>query len=248
MSRYFGLSYPGTHDGREFSRKVVEKNTQINKSGSKWKAGDRKWGRSLMDQAEISRQTSDYYRKYQAGDPDGLAGVYNLGVLDDTGKPIANQSSINIGGRMFQTGAQGRLRILDSEYLNSEIAAFKELRDYEEKVLQAMLVSDETAALILGGKRSAAMTLLETGEGTGIFDLPKLKASATLKAVDATPSSIRYLDPTSTEYARAIAKLRVIVHELGIIVNEEGGTLSGAGMGIKEAANSGNDFAKAVTA
>ena len=139
------------------------------------------------------------------------------------------------------------MSFLDSEYLNSEIAAFKELRDYEEKVLQAMLVSDDTAALILGGSKNDAMTLLATGEGTGKFSIAKLKASK-LKDVDATPSSIRYLDPTSSEYARAIAKIRVIVHELGIIVNEEGGTLSGAGTGIKQAADSGNDFAKAVTA
>jgi len=245
MSRYFGLAYPGTTEGRTFAKDTVEAKTQINKAGSKWRAGDRKWGRSLMDQAEISRQTSDYYRKFQAGDPTGAAGVYNLAVLDDNGVAITDKASINIGGRMFQTGTGGRLRVLDSEYLNSEISAFKELKDYEEKIVQALLVSDETAALMIGGTFDDVMSLLERGTGGDGFKVPKLRASE-LKAVNARPSYIRYLDPTSVKYATAISKLRAIVHELGIIVNEEGGNLAGAGTGIKQATYSGNDGEKAA--
>jgi len=240
MSRYFGLGWPSTKDGRESAEKI-RKNTQIQKAGSKWRGGDRRWGRSLMDQAEYSRMASDYAGKYSV-DP-GQPGVYNLKVMKDGGVEHLANAVINIGGKMFKSNGTGDLRVLDSEYLNSEIAAFNELRDYETKIVKAIVVSDETAALILGTyKNKTGLDMLANG---GL-------AAAGIQAgdidVDARPSSIRYLDPTSTHYARAIAKIRVLVHTIGIIINEEGGNLSAASTGIKQSADTGNDAARAVTA
>ena len=191
-----------------------------------------------MDRAELERQALDYSGKYTAsGDQPG---VYNLKVVGDDGNTAVKGAMINIGGKFFKSSeADGRLRILDSEYLNSEISAYKELRDYEEKIVQSLLVSDETARLIIGGTMSEVKELLQANGGAGTIKVPGLKGSGI--DVTALPSEIRYLDPSGSPYAQAIAKLRVIVHSKGIIVNEEGGTLNKVGSGIKETSNSGND-------
>jgi hypothetical protein len=196
-----------------------------------------------MDQAEYSRMAGDYVRKYQAGGEDSKPGVYNLKIVGDDGDTAQGNSIINIGGRMFKSNEEGRLRILDSEFLNEEISAFKELRDYETRIMEALLVSDDTAFLILGGKEGAAKILLEKGGGEGELKVPGLRDSGI--DVNAMPSQIRYLDPTSTEYARSLSKLRIIVSKLGIIINEEGGDLKRTGTAIREAReakNSGNDM------
>lgn len=237
MSRYFGLGYPGSATGIAAAKKVRDE-SQIQKDGSKWRGGDRRWGRSLMDRAELERQALDYAGKYTASDDQ--PGVYNLKVVGDDGNTAVKGAMINIGGRFFKSSeADGRLRILDSEYLNSEISAYKELRDYEETIVQSILVSDETARLIIGGSMGDVKVLLQKGGGSGNIKVDQLKGSGI--DVSALPSEIRYLDPSGSPYAQAIAKLRVIVHALGIIVNEEGGKLSKVGSGIKESSNSGND-------
>eukprot|EP00663_Eupelagonemidae_sp_cell21sb_P001095 gene1095-4001_t len=175
-----------------------------------------------MDRAELDRQALDYAGKYTASDDQ--PGVYNLKVVGDDGDTAVANAMINIGGHFFKSSDKGRLRILDSEYLNSEIAAYKELRDYEETIVQSLLVSDETAALIIGGGMTAVKELLQKDGGGGTIKVAGLRGSGI--NVTALPSEIRYLDPSGSPYAQAIDKLRVIVHALGIIVNEEGGKLS----------------------
>ncbi len=236
MSRYFGLGYPGSDAGRDAAGKVRGQ-TQIQKDGSRWRGGERRWGRSLMDRAELERQALDYAGKYTAADDQ--PGVYNLKVVGDDGNTAVANAMINIGGRFFKSTDTGRLRILDSEYLNSEISAYKELRDYEETIVQSILVSDETARLIIGGSMGDVKQLLQAKGGNGNIKVAGLAGSGI--DVTALPSEIRYLSPDGSPYAQAIAKLRVIVHALGIIVNEEGGKLSKVGSGIKESSNSGND-------
>jgi len=231
MSRYFGLGWPSTGEGRT-AEKDINSKTQINKSGSKWRGGDRRWGRSLMDQGEYSRMTSDYWNKYSTG-PGTQAGVYNLKVVDDGGEAL-KEAVINIGGKLFRSSKQnGTLRILDSEFLNSEISAYKEIRDYETKVVQAIIVSDETAHLIIGGTADHVTALLKKGGGGAASAIPVPGLDDELN-VDARPSMIRYLDPSGSKYAAAIAKIRVIVSHSGIIVNQEAGDLEGAGLGIRE--------------
>ena len=180
----------------------------------------------------------DYWNKYSAGGAEGQAGVYNLKVMNDAGTDALPNAKINIGGRQFISSGKGDLRILDSEFLNGEIAAYKELRDYETKIVQAILVDDTTARLIIGGSPEAVAALLAKGGGKGVITVAGLTGELD---VDARPSAIRYLDPSGSAYARAIAKIRVIVHALGIIVNEEGGTLNGSGIGTTSTTVSGND-------
>jgi hypothetical protein len=231
MSRYFGLGWPSGKHGRAAESNINEK-TQINKSGSKWRGGDRQWGRSLMDQGEYSRMTNDYWNKYSTG-PGTQAGVYNLKVVDDSGTAM-KEAVINIGGKLFRSSKDnGQLRILDSEFLNSEIAAYKEVRDYETRIVQAIIVSDETADLIIGGTHDDVQELLEVGGGH-MGKAIRVDGLTGELNVDARPSNIRYLDPSGSKYAAAIAKIRVIVSYKGIIVNQEGGELQGAGLGIRE--------------
>eukprot|EP00666_Eupelagonemidae_sp_cell4sb_P003856 gene3856-4366_t len=104
------------------------------------------------------------------------------------------------------------MRILDSAFLNEEIAATAEQRAYEEKVLTGILVGNEMAYHILGATGFAQ--LKPEGGPT--------QMSAELKAVEARPDINRYYDPTSISYAQAMAKIRGIVHlSAGIIINEE---------------------------
>ena len=238
MSRYMGLGYPSTKAGKADAKKVYDK-TNINKPGSRYRGG-RSGNRSLFDQSEYARMELDYYNKYSIGGVDEQAGVYNLKVVGDDGSTAIPNASMNIGGRKFNAGADGRLRILDSEYINSEIAAYKELQDYETKIVQAILVDDETARLIIGGSKEDVAELLAEGGGQAAIKVPGLTGELN---VDARPSAIRYLDPSGSAYARAIAKIRVIVHARGIIINEEGGNLAGSGIGVTPTKVSGNDAA-----
>lgn len=243
MSRYMGLGYPATDEGKAGAKTVYDK-TNINKPGSRYRGG-RSGNRSLFDTSEYARMELDYYNKYSVGGVDDQAGVYNLKVVGEDGDTAVPNAIMNIGGRKFNAGADGRLRILDSEYLNSEIAAYKETQDYETKIVQAILVDDETARLIIGGSKAEVAELLNVdGGGSGkTIKIPGLTDGKGELNVDARPSAIRYLDPSGSAYARAVAKIRVIVHARGIIINEEGGNLSGSGIGTTPTKVSGNDAA-----
>ena len=238
MSRYMGLGYPSTTEGKKGAKTVYDK-TNINKPGSRYRGG-RSGNRSLFDTSEYARMELDYYNKYSVGGVDDQAGVYNLKVVGEDGSTAVPNAIMNIGGRKFNAGADGRLRILDSEYINSEIAAYKETQDYETKIVQAILVDDDTARLIIGGAKADVAALLAEDGGQGTIKVPGLTGELN---VDARPSAIRYLDPSGSAYARAIAKIRVIVHARGIIINEEGGNLSGSGIGTTPTKVSGNDAA-----
>ncbi len=238
MSRYMGLGYGASTAGKAQAKTVYDK-TNINKPGSRYRGG-RSGNRSLFDQSEYARMELDYYNKHSIGGVDEQAGVYNLKVVGDDGETAIPNASMNIGGRKFNAGKDGRLRVLDSEFINSEIAAYKELQEYETKIVQAILVDDQTARLIIGGDADEVAALLAEDGGKGAINVPGLDGELN---VDARPSAIRYLDPSGSAYARAIAKIRVIVHARGIIINEEGGNLSGSGIGVTPTKVSGNDAA-----
>lgn len=180
----------------------------------KWRAGSRYEGRSgyrsLMDQASHNKKAIEYDEKY-GGTGTGARGVYSLMVRTPDGKAPAPMANINIGGKMFKADKDGNLRILDKAYLDEEIQAFQALKEYEESVVVSVLVSDEMARHVLG---DTAYDQLGAGSGPTAM-------SPTLKAIDARPSVIRYYDPTSKDYAQAVAKVRAIVHDAGIIVNTD---------------------------
>jgi len=190
----------------------------ILKTTQKWRSGSRYEGRSgyrsLMDEAKHIKDAKDYDDKY-GGDGQGNRGVYALQVRTPDNKAHAPHATINIGGRRFKADNEGNLRILDADYIKEEVASTVAQKEYEESIVEAILVSDAMAKHVLGND---------------VFDKLKSDAgvdqlSTTLKKVDATPDVIRYYDPTSTTYAQAIAKIRATVHLTGIIVNEESSNL-----------------------
>lgn len=199
--------------------KITDKVAYL-KTTEKFKVGTKYEGRSglrsLMDGPAQAKRLEDYNDRYN-GDASGKGrGVYNLKVLQADGATPAKETEINIGGRLFRSNDKGDLRILDSNYIAEEVAAAKSQRQYEESIIESCLVSNFMATHILGATEFAK---LAAGAGP----------SGDLNAVEAFPDSIRYMDPTSANYARAIAKLRIIVHEAGVIINEQDAALPAAG-------------------
>ena len=90
-----------------------------------------------MDDAELNRQALDYAGKYKGPGSEEL-GVFNLEVQNDKGDPQGN-ASIRIGGKYFKSASDGKLRVVDSEYLNSEIENWKEIQNYETKIVEAIV-------------------------------------------------------------------------------------------------------------
>ena len=61
-----------------------------------------------------------------------------------------------------------------------------------------------------------------------IDPIPGEPLSAAITAVDAHPDVIKFLDPSSIEYSRALVKLKGAVKEAGVILNEENQSLQSA--------------------
>ena len=187
-----------------------------------------------MDKAALDAKVLDRNASY-GGALDGSvpAGVYNLKVVNDAGADMAN-ASINIGGRMFQADANARLRILDPQYINEEIEYHEQIQAYELKIVKAILVSNVMAKMILG---QGGFDLLPKGKSvTGMAE--------ELKQTEATPDAIAFYDPTSAIYARAIAKIKMIVHATGVVLNEEGSSLRSASSNMAKAVTSSHDAGK----
>ena len=52
--------------------------------------------------------------------------------------------------------------------------------------------------------------------------------TAAIGDVDARPGKIKFMDPSSVEYSRALVKLKAAVKEAGVILNEENQHLGNA--------------------
>jgi hypothetical protein len=194
----------------------------------------------VFDQSAFNQQAIDYARKHQVNDDTPL-GVYNLKLVAEDGNTGIGNHVIQIGGHPFTTNSEGRIRVIDTEYMNENNEAYKRRRDYENTIVSNIIISDDSAHTLIGGTKEQCMQLLSAGGGNGAIKVPGLVGSDI--AVDAMPSHIRFLDPTGSPYAKALAKLRVIVNELGIVLDETAGKLKESGAGIKEitqANNSGN--------
>lgn len=190
MSSYLGrYGVPADKKAAQVEYKAVmdEKRTQRQIKGSRY-TGKRSGFRSLMDQNAITEQMMQYQAKHQS--VDGKMGVYTLRVMEDDGTTAAKNATINVGGRLFRSGEDGNLRILDSEYINDEITATKEIREYEEKIVEAILVSNTMAKHILGKNFKYLKSSAEEGALNEV--------SKTLRDVDASPDTIRYYDPQHT--------------------------------------------------
>ena len=57
---------------------------------------------------------------------------------------------------------------------------------------------------------------------------PSQPVSQAIGDVDAHPDVIKFMDPSSIEYSRALVKLKAAVSEAGVILNEDNQKLHGA--------------------
>ena len=61
-----------------------------------------------------------------------------------------------------------------------------------------------------------------------IEPIPGQPLSAEIRRVDAHPDVIKFMDPSSLEFSRALVKLKGAVKEAGVILNEDNKSLQSA--------------------
>ena len=226
MSRFTGLSFASSAGD---TANALRASSQAQKAGTNYHG--RRGLRSLMDKSSLDSAILDRQANF-GGSLDGkkAPGVYNLAVLDDSGTAMKG-ATINIGGKLFTSDSEkGKLRILDPEYINEEIQYHEEVQAYELKIVKAILVSNTMAQTILGD----SYKFLPATKGIDGM-------AGELVATEATPDAIAFLDPTSAIYSRAVAKIKMIVHKTGIVLNQESEQLKSASSNMAKAVTSSHD-------
>ena len=124
-----------------------------------------------------------------------------------------------LGGKTFRTNGDGFARLVDAERLNIELEAHNQIEEYELKILKAIMISDDMALRMLD----------ETDfNKLGPNQRPDEIDPGPIADVDARPDKIKFMDPSSVEYSRALVKLKAAVKEAGVILNEENQNLGNA--------------------
>ena len=234
MSRYLGYGF-----GREFSDEaanfrngfltpaldISDPTTQINRQNRKTLmqanttryAGSHKGLMSFKDGAQLSRDLLDKMASQQyAGD--NAEGILKLAVLDRRNRMVPN-TPFELGGKTFRTNGDGYARLVDAERLNIELEAHNQIEEYELKILKAIMISDDMALRMLD---QTVFDKLQPGRRPEGID------TAAIGDVDARPDKIKFMDPSSVEYSRALVKLKAAVKEAGVILNEENQNLGNA--------------------
>ena len=121
-----------------------------------------------------------------------------------------------LGGRTFRTNAQGVARLVDAERLNIELEAHNQIEEYELRILKAIMISNDMALRMLDDTVYAKLDAGQRPE-----PIPGQPVTAAIGDVDAHPDVIKFMDPSSIEYSRALVKLKAAVKEAGVILNEE---------------------------
>ena len=180
-------------------------------------AGSHKGLMSFKDGAQLSRDLLDKMASQQyAGD--NAEGILKLAVLDRRNQMVPN-TPFELGGKTFRTNGDGFARLVDAERLNIELEAHNQIEEYELKILKAIMISDDMALRMLD--ETVFNKLGPRGAPEGI-DTPEIVN------VDARPDKIKFMDPSSVEYNRALVKLKAAVKEAGVILNEENQNLQSA--------------------
>ena len=180
-------------------------------------SGSHKGLMSFKDGAQLSRDLLDKMASQQyAGD--NAEGILKLAVLDRRNQAVPN-TPFELGGKTFRTNGDGYARLVDAERLNIELEAHNQIEEYELKILKAIMISDDMALRMLD---EAVFTKLLPGRRPDGID------TAAIGDVDARPDKIKFMDPSSVEYSRALVKLKAAVKEAGVILNEENQNLQSA--------------------
>jgi len=212
MSKFRGYGFGATQAGDTLANSLRDNSLQ-QRGGTKYTASSKGYA-AFRDTAELNSQLIDKMAgtRYQgAADEDN--GILKIAVMGGTnGKtPVAN-ATFELGGKLFKAGGDGIARIVDSEAVNMEIAAYNELTEYELKIMKAAQISDEMAKKLL--TKTVFNKLAAAEAPNGITD-------PDIIATNAQPSAIQFMSPESKSYALALTKLRAAVREAGVILNEE---------------------------
>lgn len=108
-------------------------------------------------------------------------------------------------GRMVQTGANGEVRLLDSEYFADLAASEAESREYFKKLAEMLFVSDEVLLRLTGALFYRACIAGNDG-GQAAPGMPAQLVNATC-----LPSILWFLPTQSVEYATGISKMMWLV-------------------------------------
>ena len=233
MSKILGLSYgisranvADQYRQGFFTPNATDANKQkrgtLMQSNTTRYAGSHKGLMSFKDGAQLNRDLIDKMASQQyAGD--NAEGILKLAVLDRNNDAVAN-TPFELGGKTFRTNAQGYARLVDAERLNIELEAHNQIEDYELKILKAIMISNDMAQRMLDDTVYAKL-----GANAGdIEPIPGQPLSGAIRAIDAHPDVIKFMDPSSIEYSRALVKLKAAVKEAGVILNEENQSLQSA--------------------
>ena len=230
MSKILGLSYgisranvadqyrqrDGFFTPNSIDRNAQKRGTLMQSNTTRY-AGSHKGLMSFKDGAQLNRDLIDKMASQQyAGD--NAEGILKLAVLDRNNDSVPN-TPFELGGKTFRTNQQGFARLVDAERLNIELEAHNQIEEYELKILKAIMISDDMALRMLD---QTVFDKLQSGSRPVGID------TDTIGDVDARPDKIKFMDPSSVEYSRALVKLKAAVKEAGVILNEENQNLQSA--------------------
>ena len=204
------LTDPTTTQNRQNRKTLMQANT------TKY-AGSHKGLMSFKDGSQLNRDLLDKMASQQYSG-DNAEGILKLAVLDRRNNRVPN-TPFELGGKTFRTNEQGFARLVDAERLNIELEAHNQIEEYELKILKAIMISDDMALRMLD---ETVFNKLQPGRRPEGID------TAAIGDVDARPDKIKFMDPSSVEYSRALVKLKAAVKEAGVILNEENQHLGNA--------------------
>jgi hypothetical protein len=173
---------------------------------SLWKNGDREFNRKRFKHSktadrkkiDVTKLPSEFEPNKDYPDEE-MCGVVNLGYLDTDGNVNEQyDGEVQIGG-ITHTVSKGRIRVLDSDVVQSEIQPILERHKYNQSVVSLMLLdpSDKIARFILG---------------TNAYNkLP----------VEARPSTLANYNTRSEKYAEGLTLLEKVVRDSSIIIDSE---------------------------
>jgi len=190
-----------------------KRGTLMQSNTTHW-GGDHKGLMSFRDGQKLNRDLLDKMASQQyAGD--NTEGILKLAVLDRRDAPVPN-TPFELGGKTFRTNERGHARLVDAERLNIELEAHNQIEEYELKIMKAIMISNDMALRMLD---DAVYAKLDAGQRPE--PIPGQPVSDAIRDVDAHPDVIKFMDPSSVEYSRALVKLKACVKEAGVILNEE---------------------------
>ena len=159
---------------------------------------------SLFHQAANERERLEYLEKHTGG---GGAGVDEIRLS-------APHKKMNLGGMDHVADADGRLRILDSEYWGRAVGEYEQRVEYLHEVARVATMSSEICQQTLGMEFVNAC-----GPGAGAYKGEAMPPA--LQGIDATPDLVRVLPRKGTDYVKAYAKIMWLLERTSVAFNDQ---------------------------